>query len=237
MNIDPQRHEDVLLHMKLLQEAREADSGTSCRSAWDNSGPLPQVSVRKVQLGVGSFPGDGLDCTVTPSPTEGTFSRPGVHIRKPTFGSSSNLACLGTGGSPNIHPSGPAIYRSYSTPPRGTPPVHATSHHGDTSPGSSSLHHSIPRRTCGHFVNPLHMDEEPIGYKSDHEGARPIFGYEITIATSDRHGLLKYFTSALSNLRLQLNIEVCDKVLPELDKVLPDYFRNSEVQLWTHCRL
>ncbi|CAM6011424.1 unnamed protein product [Sphagnum balticum] len=45
-------------------------------------------------------------------------------------------------------------------------------------------------------------------YSSDHDNAKPVYRYEITLATSDRHGLLNFFTSALTNsTSLQLGIK------------------------------
>ncbi|KAG0580630.1 hypothetical protein KC19_4G188300 [Ceratodon purpureus] len=198
LNIDPQRHEDVLLHMELLHEAREAEHGTSY-SFYDDALVVPCVHVRKVQLtGFGS-PDDF-------SPTDGKAVRTkrGVQIPKPTFGSTSNLLGLGIGNSPKVHPSEP-LCRSRPTPPRGTPPRPPSS--GNTSPGIYGLQHTIPRRSWGNFINPLHMEEEAVGYTSDLDDLSPSFGYEVNIATTDRLGLLKYLTSALSDSHLQLNIK------------------------------
>lgn len=183
LNIDPQRHEDVMLHMELLQEAREVEQGGRY-SFYDDALVVPVVRVRKVQLmGVGTT-SDDL------SPTDS--SKNGVQIPKPTFGSG-----LGIGPEPFLK-------RSKSTPSRGTPPTSGLI----SPPGSHGLQHTILRRSCNNFVNPLHMDDEGVGYTSDHDDMSPSFGYEVTIATSDRPGLLKYLTSALSDSHLQLNIKV-----------------------------
>ena len=203
MNIDPHRHKDVLLHMELLHEAREVEHGNSY-SFYDDTVVVPCVHVRKVQLtGFGSSP-------VDLSPPDGTDVRTikGMQIHKPTFGSTSNLLGLGIGNSPKVHPSTePLLCKSRSTPPRGTPPRPPSS--GNTLPGIYGLQHTIPRRSWGNFINPLHMEtDEGVGYTSDHDDLSPSFGYEVTIATSDRLGLLKYLTSALSDSHLQLNIKV-----------------------------
>lgn len=191
----------MLLHMKLLHEALEAEHGSSY-SFYDDALVVPCVHVRKVQLmGFVSSP-DNL------SPTDATAARTrkGVQIPKPTFGSTSNLLDLGVGNSPKVHLSEPLLSRSRPTPPRGTPPRPPSS--GNTPPGVYGLQRSIPRRTQGDFVNPLHMEDEGVGYTSDHNDLFPSFGYEVTVATTDRLGLLKYLTSALSDSRLQLNITV-----------------------------
>jgi hypothetical protein len=52
------------------------------------------------------------------------------------------------------------------------------------------------------------MDEDGAGYSSDNEDAGPTYGYEITLATSDRHGLLRHYTTAISNIKTELNIQV-----------------------------
>lgn len=198
LNIDPQRHEDVLLHMELLHEAREEEYGGSY-SFYDVALVVPSVRVRKVQLTrLGSSPDDfsPTDCAVR--------ARKGVQIPKPTFGSTSSLNGLGIGSSPKLHPSEPLLSRSQSTPPRGTPSCPPFT--GNTPPGARVLQHSIPRRSWGNFINPLHMDDEEIGYTSDHDYLSPSFGYEVTVAAADRPGLLKYLTSALSDSHLQLNI-------------------------------
>lgn len=196
LNIDPQRHEDVLLHMELLDEAQELEFGNSF---YADTVVVPLVFVRKVQLTGFGTSADDL------SPTDGALVHvKGVQIPKPTFGSTSNLLGLGIGSSPKVHPSEPLFCRSRSTPPRGTPPRHSSI--GNTPPSVHGLQHTIPRRSWGNFINPLHM-EEGVGYTSDHDDLSPSFGYEVTIATTDRPGLLKYLTSALSDSHLQLNIK------------------------------
>lgn len=195
--------------MELLQEAREIECGTSYGSFCEDSLPTPLVHVRKVQLVGSGFPSsESPDCTM-PIPKESSFRRNGVQIPKPAFGSGSNLVGLGFGGSPKIHPSEPILCRSLSVP-RGTTPRQSPC--ADTPPGSTGLHHSIPRPAFGGFTNPLHMEDEGIGYTSEHDDISPAFGYEVTIATTDRQGLLKYFTSALSDSHLQLNIKVYTEV-------------------------
>jgi hypothetical protein len=200
--------------MELLHEARELE-----HSLYDlDALVVPLVRVRKVQLvGVGSFSDDfsPTDSTAGPRASKGTQIIP-----KPTFGSASNLAGLGIiGSSPKVHPSEPFFGRSKSTPPRGTPP-----HPGNTPPG---LQHTIPRRSWGNFINPLHMDDEGVGYTSDHDDMSPSFGYEVTIATIDRPGLLKYLTSALSDSHLQLNIKVLITLSVTLPCLLLPPFQNK----------
>lgn len=71
MNIDPRSHEDVLLHMELLHEAREADYVMSCSSYGDSAVPTPAVHVRKVLLaGIGSPPEDATTDCPLPSPRQ-----------------------------------------------------------------------------------------------------------------------------------------------------------------------
>lgn len=167
-------------------------------SFYDDALVVPSVRVRKVQItGFGSSTDDL-------SPTD--CARKGAQIPKPTFGSTSSLTGSGIGSSPKLHPSEPLLGRSKSTPPRGTPPRPPSP--GNTPPGAHSLQHTIPRRSWGNFINPLHMEDEGVGYTSDHDDLSPSFGYEVTIATTDRPGLLKYLTSALSDSHLQLNIKV-----------------------------
>lgn len=202
LNIDPHRHEDVLLHMELLQEAREAEYASSCSSYGDSVVPTPQVHVRKVQLaGFGSSPGDAADNTAfPPSAREDLPSRNELRIPKPAFGSGSNLVGLGLVGSPKLHVSEPAMSRSFSIPPQGTPP--RFSPFGETPLNGSGTYHPIPRPVFGSSANSSHVDDA-----SEHHDASSPFGYEITIATSDRQGLLRYFTTALSDSHLQLNIK------------------------------
>ncbi|KAG0593244.1 hypothetical protein KC19_1G315100 [Ceratodon purpureus] len=210
LNIDPHSHEDVLLHMELLQEAREAEYASSCSSYGDSAAPTPLVHVRKVQLaGFGSLPGDALDCHIPPpafSPREGALHRKDLHIPKPAFGSGSNLAGLGLCGSAKLHSSEPALCRSFSTPLRGIPTRLPS--FGETPLSCSGPpQHTIPRPAFGKFSNALHSNDEGPGYTSEHDDASPTFGYEVTFATTDRVGLLKYFTAALSDSHLQLNIK------------------------------
>ncbi|KAG0580913.1 hypothetical protein KC19_4G210100 [Ceratodon purpureus] len=194
LNIDPHGHEDVLLHMELLMEARESEYATSCSSYGDPEAPTPQVHVRKVQLaGLGI---SGNAPSPAPSPRGGALRKQGLQIPKPAFGSGSNLVGLGLGGSPKLHKSEPGLGRSYSTP--------RLSHYGGSPLNCSETHHSIPRPAFGNFTNPLHVDDGDLG---EHDDVFSSFGYEITIATTDRQGLLKYFTSALSDSHLQLNIK------------------------------
>lgn len=186
--------------MELLNEAREVELGNSY-SFYDDALIVPVVGVRKVQLtGFGSPPDDlsSVDCAVR--------AKKGAQIPKPTFGSSSSLAGMGIGSGPKVHPSEPLLCRFKSSPSRGTPPCPPSP--GNTPPGGHGLQHSIPRRSLGNFINPLHMEDEGIEYTSDHDDLSPSFGYEVIFATTDRLGLLKYLTSALSDTHLQLNIKV-----------------------------
>ena len=193
LNIDPHRHEDVLLHMELLMEAREAEYATSCSRYGHSEPPTPQVHVRKVQLA--GFGSSGDAPSPASSPRGGALRKDGLQIPKPAFGSGSNLVGLGLGGSPKLHIE-PGLGRSFSTP--------RLSPYGGSPLNCNSTNHSIPRPLFGNFINPLHIDDDV----SEHEDASSHFGYEVTIATTDRQGLLKYFTSALSDSHLQLNIKV-----------------------------
>lgn len=207
LNIDPRNHEDVLLHMELLQEAREAEYASSCSSYGDYAAPTPLVHVRKVQLaGFGPLSGDVLDCPAPApalSPREGVLRRKELQIPKPAGGSGSNLIGLGLCGS---HLSEPVLCRLFSTPIRGIPPHHPPFGEAPLC-CSGPPQHTIPRPAFGKFSNVLHTDDEDMGYISEHDDVSPTFGYEVTFATTDRVGLLKYFTSALSDSHLQLNIK------------------------------
>lgn len=212
LNIDPHSHEDVLLHMELLQEAREAEYASSFSSYRDPAAPTPLVHVRKVQLaGFGPLSGDAL---VRPapapvlSPREGALLRKELQIPKPAFGSGSNLVGLGLCGGSKLHLPGPVLCRSFSTPLRGITSRYPPFGEAPLS-CSGPPQHTVPRPAFGKFSNAMHTDDEGTGYISEHDDASPTFGYEVTFATTDRVGLLKYFTSALSDSHLQLNIKVC----------------------------
>lgn len=182
LNIDPQRHEDVLLHMEMLQEAREVDCRSSYSSHDDNTPFItPLAHVRKVQLPSGRFQSGRRDQ---------------VQLPKPTFGSASNLMGLMFGNSPKVHPSKSLTFNSRSTPPKYPP---STGSQGEV----YGNQHSIPRQASGMFVNPLHMDAADGGDID----LSPSFGYEVTVATTDKLGLLKDLASAISDLHLQLNIQ------------------------------
>lgn len=191
LNIDPHRHEDVLLHMELLMEAREAEYSSCCSSYGAAVAPIPQVHVRKVLLPGPSTPTADA-CSPGPSSSEGLLRRNGLQIPKPAFGSGSNLVGLGLAGSPKLNI---GLGRSFSTPRLSTV--------GESSLSCSNMYYSIRRPAFGNFNNSMHIDD---GYASE-EDPSPPFGYEVTIATTDRQGLLKYFTSALSDSHLQLNIK------------------------------
>lgn len=205
LNIDPHKHEDVLLHMELLQDAREAEYAANCYSYGGYAAPIPQVHVRKVLL-AGSLSGDALDCNapVPSSPGESAF-RNGLRIPKPAFGSGTNLVGLGLGCSPKVYPSEQVLCRSFSTPLRGMPPCLLPLEESPLS--CNGLQHAIPRPAFGNLSNSLYSDDVGSGYITENGDAFTPVGYEVTIATTDRQGLLKYFTSALSDSHLQLNIK------------------------------
>lgn len=167
--------------MRLLQEAWEAEK--------DEGLHLPQLHVRKVQLGgSSSLMSEASEETAQPEVTSKRRGIPIPKIPKPAFGSCSNLAGLLGGSQSKVHPTG-SHNRGRSS--RGTPP-------GSASP--------ISRPTFGSFTNSVDIDDD--GYSSGHEETSPSCGFEITVATSDRHGILKRFTSALNKISLQLNIKV-----------------------------
>ncbi|KAH8946396.1 hypothetical protein BDL97_12G092300 [Sphagnum fallax] len=235
LNIDVHRHEDVLLHMRLLEEAGDIEMTTcSCSSSkHGESFPLAQVHVRKVELaGDWSLPyniDESADLPAQNSDKPSSLIDHGIaHCRKagiklipkPAFGSNSNLENLVrcSAGSPKVkvHPASDCadLARSWSTPPRST----SSPLDGDAAPaggnnGSSTVHHSNPQRsTISHIIySDVQMGQEAAGiicYSSDHDNVKPVYGYEITLATSDRHGLLNFFTSALTNsTSLQLGIK------------------------------
>jgi hypothetical protein len=172
--------------MSLLNDASNGE--TPLRdSSTGGTYVLPQVHVRKVQLVSGASWFDTDNGVGNESKRAVAIPR----IPKPTFGSSPNLAGLSVG-SPKVHPATSGA-RTQSTPPS-LPKFSAKF-------GSSPIEHgAVPRPTFGSFINPLEYDDE-----SDQDGS---YGYEITLATSDRRGLLKFFTNVLSNKPLQLNIKV-----------------------------
>ncbi|KAH9541775.1 hypothetical protein CY35_14G083500 [Sphagnum magellanicum] len=206
LNIDPERHEDVLLHMRLLQAARKAaeEAGGSRGSSilldeQTSSSAGPFINVRKVQLWSAVDMSVMMSGRNSPLQNNGTGSGCwGLKIPKPAFGSCSNLASLGCGASPKVHPSsgGGSLTRL------------AFGNWGTlqpTPPGSTDR--ACSRPAFGSFTNPLHMDEDGAGYNSDNEDSGPTYGYEITLATSDRHGLLRHYTTAISNIKTELNIK------------------------------
>ncbi len=208
LNIDPERHEDVLLHMRLLQEAREVeDEGSRGSSILDEPFAVPFVNVRKVLLW------SSVDMAVTSNSSlpqklgMGSSGFWGLKIPKPAFGSCTNLASLGCCASPKVHPT--AAGGSLTTIRSSALGGHATSPSlQSTSPGNVDW--AVSRPAFGNFTNPLHMDDDGAGYNSDNEDAAvPTYGYEITLATSDRHGLLRHYTTAISNIKTELNIKVC----------------------------
>lgn len=192
MNIDPRSHEDVLLHMELLHEAREAEYVMSCSSYGDSAVPTPAVHVRKVLLaGIGSPPEDATDSSL-PSPRQSKELPSPRQIPKPAFGMGADLVGVGPCGSPEA-----VICRSFSSSLRGISLLE------EASP------HSIPRPAFGTYLNGLRNEDDGNDYSSEQDTASLPLGYEVTFATTDRQGLLKYFTSALSDSNLQLNIKVC----------------------------
>jgi hypothetical protein len=202
LNIDAERHEDVLLHMRLLQEARKAEEADGSRgsNSLDEPFAVPSVNVRGVQLW------SSVELSVpshSPPKNNGMGAGCwGLKIPKPAFGSCTNLASLGCGTSPKVHPcagGGGGNLACLALGTRETPPPLLQS----TPPESGDQAFSRPA-----FGNPLHMDEDSAGHSSDNEDACPSYGYEITLATSDRHGLLRHYTTAISNIRTELNIKV-----------------------------
>ncbi|EFJ32295.1 hypothetical protein SELMODRAFT_451542 [Selaginella moellendorffii] len=163
LNIDVERHEDVLLHMKLIQQARDEEISSRVNSVEAPS--LPVVNARKVQLG------GGLDTDAACNHVGSSYSWLAAmsKLPKPAFGSSTNLAGIIAGSPAKVHPS----FGIGSAPPAAIPrPMFASLETEERSGGCSSC-----------------------------------YGYELTLASSDRHGLLKFFTSALSNSSLELNIK------------------------------
>jgi hypothetical protein len=196
----------VLLHMRLLQAARKAaeEAGGSRGSSilldeQTSSSAGPFINVRKVQLWSAVDMSVMMSGRNSPLQNNGTGSGCwGLKIPKPAFGSCSNLASLGCGASPKVHPSsgGGSLTRL------------AFGNWGTlqpTPPGSTDR--ACSRPAFGSFTNPLHMDEDGAGYNSDNEDSGPTYGYEITLATSDRHGLLRHYTTAISNIKTELNIK------------------------------
>lgn len=104
----------------------------------------------------------------------------------------SDLVGVGPCGSPEA-----VICRSFSSSLRGISLLE------EASP------HSIPRPAFGTYLNGLRNEDDGNGYSIEQDTASLPLGYEVTFATTDRQGLLKYFTSALSDSNLQLNIKVC----------------------------
>jgi hypothetical protein len=101
----------------------------------------------------------------------------------PTFGSSNSLSSM-MGGSPGALP-------------RGTPPS-----------GARGRGTPVPRPTFGSFTSLVDMDDAMEEARLGALRKGVTCGHEITVATGDRQGLLKYMTSALSDFQLELNIRV-----------------------------
>ncbi len=210
---------------------------TTCSRSSSKHGesfPVAQVHVRKVELAGDWSPPYNIDESAdlpaqnSDNPSSlidhGTAHcrKAGVKlIPKPAFGAGSNLEnlvrCSAGSSKVKVHPASDcaSLARSWSTPPRST----SSLLDGDAAPaggnnGSSTVHHSNPQRsTISHIIySDVQLGQEAAGivcYSSDHDNVKPVYGYEITLATSDRHGLLNFFTSALTNsTSLQLGIKV-----------------------------
>jgi serine/threonine protein kinase len=139
--------------------------------------------------GIGSPPDDAID---SPKPASAPSPRQSkeLQIPKPAFGIGSDLVGLGPCGSPEA-----VICRSFSSSLRGISLLE------EASP------QTIPRPAFGTYSNGLRNDDDGNGCSSEVDNASLPLGYEVTFATTDRQGLLKYFTSALSDSNLQLNIK------------------------------
>lgn len=66
----------------------------------------------------------------------------------------------------------------------------------------------VPRPTFGSFTSLVEMEDEMEDARLGARRKEATYGHEITVATGDRQGLLKYMTSALSDFHLELNIRV-----------------------------
>ncbi len=208
----------------------------SCSSSkHGESFPVAQVHVRKVELAGDWSPPYNIDesADLPAQNSDNPSSRidhgtahcrkAGIKlIPKPAFGSSSNLENLVrcSAGSPKVkvHPASDCagLARSWSTPPWSTSsPLHGDAASAGGNNDSSTVHHSNPQRsTISHIIySDVQMGQEAAGIvccSSDHDDTKLFYGYEITLATPDRHGLLNFFTSALTNsTSLQLGIKVC----------------------------
>eukprot|EP00850_Spirogloea_muscicola_P001579 SM000006S19344 [mRNA] locus=s6:214523:219235:+ [translate_table: standard] len=227
LNIDPQRYEDLLLHMRLMAEAREAQNvaAHSHGGTGDEAYVLPCVHVRRVALvvpaiGSGTSPRTGWPIRTAELDDDGDLSMGSVSSRmgsadasrggggsrqgipipglpRPAFGSGTNLSAMGaSGGSPRVG-SLPRSYPRSSSYGRLTPLQSRNTPPGlrDMSPGRPRL----PRPAFGgSYTNLAEMGEDDAPRTSH---------WEITVATADIHGLLKYLTSVLSNSSLELDIK------------------------------
>eukprot|EP00897_Mesotaenium_endlicherianum_P000769 jgi/Mesen1/10693/ME000090S10153 len=224
LNVDPMREDDVLLHMRLLMEAREAEA--NAYGDYSDYHPLPQVHVRRVVLSLpAASPGranssPGSEMEDEEDPRSRGIPIPG--FPKPAFGSNLNLAGMaGSSGSPSSFSarglsSSPASVPAarhgmrFTPPSRSsnplslpTPPFRNTPPQRSTPPGPWRP----PRpRGLGSFTSLSEMDEDD-SCDSREDPPNAQWGWEITVATADRHGLLKYLTMALCTSGLELNIK------------------------------
>eukprot|EP00271_Cylindrocystis_brebissonii_P021928 TRINITY_DN816_c1_g5_i1.p1 TRINITY_DN816_c1_g5~~TRINITY_DN816_c1_g5_i1.p1 ORF type:complete len:761 (-),score=96.42 TRINITY_DN816_c1_g5_i1:1107-3389(-) len=256
MNVDPMRHEDILLHIRLLREAREAEAGAQ-QSQEEAGFALPSLNVRRVIVrsdgnsNQGNRQNGGISRST--SEREGAKGMPIPAMQKPAFGSSYNLAILGSsspsiqrafGHSRSMKSSSPGVpSTSMDSPGRGSG---GAAIGGLGSMGSPSarpvwgLDSPSKRATSGARASPSgeefsprlrplqkrssllasgasytslsEMDADCSSGDSGQErggGGAGSMGYawEVTVASADRHGLMKLLTSALCNAVPELDIK------------------------------
>ncbi|GAQ86356.1 ATMRK serine/threonine protein kinase-like [Klebsormidium nitens] len=223
LNIDPLRHEDVLLHMQLIDQALRSE--LEARNSLSTSPPPPQVHVRKVRLVIPYTPGQQSEQNSrTGSPTAMSMSEDSGDERGGTSEDSAgdermhepsrsgrDSADSRSGGGRSVpipmrRPPLPTFGSNNSlssmigTSPGGngrTPPVAA---------GVRVRSSPVPRPTFGSFTSLVEMEDELEDARIGARRKEATYGHEITVATGDRQGLLKYMTSALSDFQLELNI-------------------------------
>lgn len=179
--------------MKLLNEARSAE--VLIKEHYGDPLLLPIVNVRKVALSNRH----SLDSEADEENEMPTIPIP--KLPKPAFGSNLNLVGLGGSGSPSnilrnaVRLGSPALTPTgRNTPPalcRNTPPSRFSS------PANSRIRSSISLSE---------MEENSCDSPKFYPNIS--YGWEITVASVDSPGLLKFLTSALSSASLDMNIRV-----------------------------
>ncbi|CAI5471038.1 unnamed protein product [Closterium sp. Yama58-4] len=217
LSVDPHRHDDVMLHMRLINEVRDANQS--------NRDHGPMACVRRVWLGAANLPSNPS----TPKPRAAapaaaaaadrdsagqseqtkqqrrrdaykTSSQP-RRIPKPIFGSSAALSLLYV-----CSPTGAAMNAATNaaTSAGGTPGSNGGPESGSLGGGIGSFGSYDQTKSAGSSLHGDTLDENEEGAGGGGSGRG--YGWEVTVAAPDRQGLLTCFTSALGNAGLEWNI-------------------------------